>query len=218
MEWLTNPVGWLRRHRAKKVRDKVLGQLWMAMMLAERSLKDVFNGGRFAQPVGAALVCVPSRTVDTCRGRRLTLGDIVAASFGVLASCGMKFSGLTDMTKLGEAIADTEVKVQGDAVKLEHVAAGLAAILTREGLGMKGEATYRDGVTRSDNWVLISGVLSAVIENWANGVDQHGVLWAMSSGTNVDHHKVMVAFPHFFPGSDCWSASTSELTEGKLSG
>ncbi len=197
MEWLTNPVGWLRKRRAKAERQKEFWQVWMAMTLAERALEEVFNEGRFSRPVSAALVCLPARIVESCRGRSLTLGDVAAASFGVLGSCGMKFQGST-MVKLVDAIADTGEKVRGDAVKLEYVASGLATILAREGLGAKGDVTCRDGVARSSNWVLISGVLSAVIENWANGVDHYGAMWAMHSGTNVDHHEVVVASPRVF--------------------
>jgi hypothetical protein len=44
--------------------------------------------------------------------------------------------------------------------------------------------------------------MSAVLENWADGVDHWGVLWAIRSLSHVDHNGVGVTIPSFFSATD----------------
>ena len=185
-----NPIAWVRRRKIRKKRLEDLGSLAMAMHLGERAANSdgwvdptpaarELASARFSRPMKAVLVTVPPRTIERCFGQPLTLRDIIAASFGVLGTCDVKFPP-GETLKLGERMADIQDK-EGDIVKIENVAAGLAGILDSQGLGIKREEMCVDGLVRSMNRIVISGVPSAILANWENGVHHYDVLSAITS-------------------------------------
>jgi hypothetical protein len=192
---------WEKFARTSRAGDSPGGQeylglipLWEAMRLGEHLATEMFSAERFRRRIQA--VSITSRTIESsarrddagvAQRRLLTLGDVAAAGAGVLICCGMRFRGPGDIWDLGEAIAKVEEKRGSEVVELDPVAAGLARVLETNVQGTSAKVECFDGVARPFSWVLVSALISAVLENWADGVDHWGVASAIRSLSHVDY-------------------------------